>query len=220
MYVLANIAFYTTLTPAEVLGSEAVAAVSHGDGDGDGGGDGDGLLARKMFLINFYHQTFGGRLYGYMAFIIPVSVAMSCFGGVNGILLTSSRWRSCSASWLHLSWVFLGFNRVLFLRLFYAGAVQGQMPEILSMIQVCVSAQLYHLFQFVRFHSPTLLIHILGGQVDSCSRRSHCGEIVVFYIFPQLFWSWQKSLSQCEIHMTPIPTPAFSVITFTFYVLF
>jgi len=81
VYVLANIAFYTTLTPAEVLGSEAVAA------------------------------TFGGRLYGYMAFIIPVSVSMSCFGGVNGILLTSSR-------------------------LFYAGAVQGQMPEILSMIQV------------------------------------------------------------------------------------
>merc|ERR1712226_411010 len=81
VYVLANIAFYTTLSPAEVLGSEAVAA------------------------------TFGGRLYGMFAFIIPVSVAMSCFGGVNGILLTSSR-------------------------LFYAGAVQGQMPEILSMVQV------------------------------------------------------------------------------------
>merc|ERR1711953_459759 len=80
VYVLANIAFYTTLTPAEVLGSEAVAA------------------------------TFGGRLYGYMAFIIPVSVAMSCFGGVNGILLTSSR-------------------------LFYAGGVEGQMPEVLSMLQ-------------------------------------------------------------------------------------
>jgi len=81
VYSLANIAFYTTLSPAEVLGSEAVAA------------------------------TFGGRLYGMFAFIIPVSVAMSCFGGVNGILLTSSR-------------------------LFYAGAIQGQMPEILSMVQV------------------------------------------------------------------------------------
>ena len=29
VYVLANIAFYTTLTPAEVLGSEAVAAVGN-----------------------------------------------------------------------------------------------------------------------------------------------------------------------------------------------
>ena len=47
MYVLANIAFYTTLTPAEVLGSEAVAAVSYDvdddddDDDGDDGDDGD-----------------------------------------------------------------------------------------------------------------------------------------------------------------------------------
>ena len=50
MYVLANIAFYTTLTPAEVLGSEAVAAVScdgddsnddDDDDDGDGNGDCD-----------------------------------------------------------------------------------------------------------------------------------------------------------------------------------
>jgi len=81
VYVLTNIAFYTTLSVPEVLGSEAVAA------------------------------TFGEILYGPMAFMIPVFVAMSTFGGVNGVLLTSSR-------------------------LFYAGACQGQMPEILSMIQV------------------------------------------------------------------------------------
>lgn len=81
VYVMTNIAFYTTLSVPEVLGSEAVAV------------------------------TFAGRLYGQFAFFVPVAVALSTFGGVNGILLTSSR-------------------------LFYAGACEGQMPQVLSMIQV------------------------------------------------------------------------------------
>jgi len=81
VYVLTNIAFYTTLSPMEVLSSKAVAV------------------------------SFAARHYGYMAWIIPMFVAMSTFGGLNGILLTSSR-------------------------LFYAGAREGQMPEILTMIQV------------------------------------------------------------------------------------
>ncbi|XP_066969959.1 large neutral amino acids transporter small subunit 1 isoform X2 [Macrobrachium rosenbergii] len=81
VYVLANVAFYTTLSPAEVLGSSAVAV------------------------------TFADRLYRPVEFLIPVFVALSTFGSVNGILFTSSR-------------------------LFYAGALEGQMPEILTMIQI------------------------------------------------------------------------------------
>ena len=125
VYTLTNIAFYTTLSVPEVLGSEAVAV------------------------------RFAEIMYGKFAIIIPIFVAMSTFGGeasgvtnchanvtnvtsgVNGILLTSSR-------------------------LFYAGACNGQMPEILSMIQVdkstpapavifCVS---YHFsFDFSLFES-------------------------------------------------------------------
>ncbi|CAL4090508.1 unnamed protein product, partial [Meganyctiphanes norvegica] len=81
VYVLTNIAFYTTLSPQEVLNSGAVAV------------------------------TFGERLYRPVDFLVPVFVALSTFGSVNGILFTSSR-------------------------LFYAGALEGQMPEILTMIQV------------------------------------------------------------------------------------
>jgi len=80
VYLFTNIAFYTTLSVPEVLGSEAVAV------------------------------TFANILYGPFAVFIPIFVAMSCFGGVNGILLTSAR-------------------------LFYAGGLEGQMPEVLSMLQ-------------------------------------------------------------------------------------
>lgn len=55
--------------------------------------------------------TYANKTFGWFAWTIPVFVAMSTFGAVNGILLTSSR-------------------------LFYAGACEGQMPEILTMIQI------------------------------------------------------------------------------------
>lgn len=81
VYTLTIVAFHTTLSVGEVLGAEAVAV------------------------------TFASRLYGGFAILVPIFVAMSTFGGVNGILFTSSR-------------------------LFYAGAEEKQMPSLLSMIQV------------------------------------------------------------------------------------
>ena len=36
-------------------------------------------------------QVFADRLYGVMSWIMPIFVALSTFGGVNGILFTSSR---------------------------------------------------------------------------------------------------------------------------------
>lgn len=80
VYVFTNVAFYTILSPLEVLGSKAVAV------------------------------TFAEKVFGPFACTIPIFVALSTFGAVNGILLTSSR-------------------------LFYAGACHGQMPELLTMIQ-------------------------------------------------------------------------------------
>jgi len=81
VYTMTIAAFHTVLSVQDVLSSGAVAV------------------------------SFAERLFGRWSLVVPIFVAMSTFGGVNGILLTSSR-------------------------LFYAGAEERQMPSLLSMIQV------------------------------------------------------------------------------------
>ena len=86
VYVLTNVAFYTTLSVPEVLASEAVAYVRSRIPPTVLTWTSLSSRPRNVVL-----QTFAERLYGKFAFIIPVFVALSTFGGVNGILLTSSR---------------------------------------------------------------------------------------------------------------------------------
>ncbi|ELT93754.1 hypothetical protein CAPTEDRAFT_212253 [Capitella teleta] len=61
IYCLANIAYYTVLTPAALLASNAVAV------------------------------TFADKMLGVMAWIMPFFVAASTFGGLNGVIFTAAR---------------------------------------------------------------------------------------------------------------------------------
>uniref|UniRef100_A0A3P8X4G8 Solute carrier family 7 member 10 n=1 Tax=Cynoglossus semilaevis TaxID=244447 RepID=A0A3P8X4G8_CYNSE len=79
VYTLTNIAYFSSMSPEELLSSNAVAV------------------------------TFGEKLLGMFSVIIPISVALSTFGGINGYLFTSSR-------------------------LCFSGAREGHLPSLLAMI--------------------------------------------------------------------------------------
>ncbi|XP_041653615.1 cystine/glutamate transporter [Cheilinus undulatus] len=80
-YVLTNVAYYTVMTAEELLASEAVAV------------------------------TFAEKLLGNFSIAVPVFVALSCYGSMNGCLFALSR-------------------------MFYVASREGQLPEVLSMVHV------------------------------------------------------------------------------------
>ncbi|CAG5111054.1 Oidioi.mRNA.OKI2018_I69.chr2.g5390.t1.cds [Oikopleura dioica] len=80
VYLLVNIAYFAVLSPLELMSSKAVA-------------------------IDVANQM----LPGWLQWLIPICVALSCFGGVNGSIIVSSR-------------------------IFFIGAREDQLPRIVSMI--------------------------------------------------------------------------------------
>ncbi|XP_024078061.2 large neutral amino acids transporter small subunit 2-like [Terrapene carolina triunguis] len=123
-----------------------------------------------------------------MAWIMPISVALSTFGGVNGSLFTSSR-------------------------LFFAGAREGHLPSLLAMIHVqrctpipallftclstllmLVTSDIYTLINYVGFINYLFYGVTVAGQIVLRWRQPHMARpIKVSLFFPVLyllFWAF------------------------------
>uniref|UniRef100_UPI00398EE7A8 large neutral amino acids transporter small subunit 2-like n=1 Tax=Pristiophorus japonicus TaxID=55135 RepID=UPI00398EE7A8 len=158
VYVFANIAYVTAMSPMELLESNAVAV------------------------------TFGEKLLGVMSWIMPISVALSTFGGVNGSLFTSSR-------------------------LFFAGAREGHLPRLLAMIHIkrctpipallftcastllmLVTSDIYTLINYVGFINYLFYGVTIAGQIVLRWQKPDMPRpIKVNLIFPVvylLFWAF------------------------------
>ncbi|KAB1276888.1 Large neutral amino acids transporter small subunit 2 [Camelus dromedarius] len=148
-------------------------------------------LPRAIFisipLVTFVY-TFGEKLLGVMAWIMPISVALSTFGGVNGSLFTSSR-------------------------LFFAGAREGHLPSVLAMIHVkrctpipallftCIStllmlvtSDMYTLINYVGFINYLFYGVTVAGQIVLRWKKPNIlRPIKVNLLFPiiyLLFWAF------------------------------
>ncbi|XP_076373371.1 large neutral amino acids transporter small subunit 2-like isoform X2 [Tachypleus tridentatus] len=152
VYFMANVAYFGVLSPQEVLLSNAVAV------------------------------TFGKKILGVMAWIMPVSVALSTFGGLNGNIFASSR-------------------------LFFVGAREGHLPAFLAMVNIShftpmsslmflgvlslaylSTVQVYTLINYAAFSEALFVMFSVAGLIWLRQKQPHLKRpIKVNLILPVVF---------------------------------
>lgn len=87
-YVLVNVAYYTMMTAEELLVSHAVAVVSTVASYGQSQEKENNCIRSELHVSLIYavclSQTFANRALHGLASVIPVLVAVSCLGALNG----------------------------------------------------------------------------------------------------------------------------------------
>lgn len=141
IYVLTNLSYFAVIPGDEMKSSLAVAVVSFFH------------LIRPIMPdgISFSPQTFGNKVFGSFSWLIPIFVALSTFGGVNGVIFTSARLFATGANEGHLPSFFALFH------------VEKQTP-IPSLIFSCLLSLLMVMFgnvyELVNYFSQALWLSI------------------------------------------------------------
>ncbi|VDN51437.1 unnamed protein product [Dracunculus medinensis] len=115
IYTLTNIAFYAGTTLEELLESNAIAV------------------------------DFADKYYGVVAWIMPVLVAASCFGTVNGVMLTTSRLFFVAGRHKHMPWV------LSFINPYFNTPIPAVLfTAVFSMAYLLLSDNIYTLINYVQ----------------------------------------------------------------------
>uniref|UniRef100_A0A665V279 Solute carrier family 7 member 8a n=1 Tax=Echeneis naucrates TaxID=173247 RepID=A0A665V279_ECHNA len=152
VYVFANIAYVTAMSPQELLASNAVAV------------------------------TFGEKLLGVMAWIMPISVALSTFGGVNGSLFTSSR--------LVVSLMSLTTN---------------DPPQCLSTLLMLCTSDMYTLINYVGFINYLFYGVTVAGQIVLRIKQPNMHRpIKISLIWPVIYLIFWAFLLIFSLYSEPV----------------
>lgn len=121
IYVVTNVAYFVVLSRDEVLSSQAVAV------------------------------TFGDKMLGIFSFTMPIFVACSTFGSLNGAIFASSR-------------------------LFFVGAREGHLPKAIALIDVKrltpVPSLIFMVRSFFAYKLFYFITNVTGYIIKYCAKQT------------------------------------------------
>jgi len=160
IYVMTNVAYFSVLTPYEMLETEATAL------------------------------TFAERTLGKGAWVMSFFVSLSCFGGLNGCILSSSR-------------------------MFFAAAGRGHLPDVLSMIHVTQSTPMPAIIFECLLSLAMLMVKDVYALINYLTFAEFLFVGIAITVIPYLRWKEPKLIRPVSV---PLPLAILFIVVCAFLI--